>query len=71
MLMHIYNFISAKDILFSLLCECLSVSTQSHWFEWAEWRIIRREMHSTRVWKGDIISVRTRYCWKRRFIGFL
>ena len=75
-------FISAKwtewnlaDILFSFLCVCLSVClcvrTQSHWFEWAEWRIVRREMYSNRVQKVDIISVRTRYCWKRRFIGFL
>jgi len=28
--------ISANDKLFSLLCVCVSVSTQSHWFEWAE-----------------------------------
>jgi len=70
-------FISTKDILFSLLCVCVSVclsvrlSTQSHWFEWTEWPIVRREMYSTRAWKVDTISVQTRYCWKRRFIGFL
>jgi len=29
------------------------------------------EMYSTRVWKVNNISVRTRYCWKRRFISFL
>ena len=39
-------------------------------FEWAEWRIGRPEMYSTCVWKVDI-STRTRYCWKRHFIGFL
>ena len=32
---------------------------------------VRREMYSTRVWKVDNISLRTKYCWKRRFIGFL
>jgi len=42
-----------------------------HSFEWAEWCIVRPEMYSTRVWKVDNISVRTRYCEKRRFIGFL
>jgi len=35
-----FPFISVKDILLSLLCVCVSicvsVSTQSHWFEWAE-----------------------------------
>jgi len=35
-----------------------------------EWCIVRQEMYSTHVWKVDNISVRTRYCWKRRFIGF-
>ena len=52
-------------------CVCVSMSTQSHWFELAVWRIVRREMYSNRVWKVDIISVWTEYCWKRRFIGFL
>jgi len=40
-------------------------------FEWAEWRIVRREMYLTCVWKVDNISIWTRYCWKRRFIGLL
>jgi len=48
-----------KDILFSLLCVRVSVrvsvSTQSHWFEWTEWRIVRREMYSTGMWKVDTI----------------
>jgi len=43
------------------VCRC--VRTQSHWFDWAEWRIVRQEMYSTRVWKVYSISVRTRYCW--------
>jgi len=64
------NGVKLADILFSLLCACVSVSTQSHWFEWAEWHIVRREMYSTRVWKFDTFSVWTRYCWKHRFIGF-
>jgi len=33
------------DILFHFCVSvCLSVRTQSHWFEWAEWRIVRRKM---------------------------
>jgi len=41
-----------------------------HWFEWAEWRIFSTETYSTRTWKVDSISVRTRYRWNLRFIGF-
>jgi len=31
------NAVKLADIMFSL---CVSVCTQSHWFEWAEWRIV-------------------------------
>ena len=37
------NGVKLADIMFSLLSVCLSVSTQSHWFEWAEWRIVRQK----------------------------
>ena len=30
------NGVKLTDIMFSLLCVCVSVRTQSHWFEWAE-----------------------------------
>jgi len=64
---------TGRYTIFTFVClsVTLCVHTQSHWFEWAEWRVVRREMYSTRVWKVDTISVRTKYCWKRRFIGFL
>jgi len=29
-----------------------------HSYEWAEWRIVRPKMYSTRVWKVDRISIR-------------
>jgi len=36
---------------------------RSHSFEWAEWRIVRPEMYSTRAWKVYYISVQTIYRW--------
>jgi len=41
-----------------------------HWFEWAEWRIIRTEMYSTCTRKVNNISIRTIHHWNLRFIGF-
>ena len=60
---------SLADILFSLLCVCLSVC--AHSFEYAESHIVRWEMYSTCVWKVENISVRTIYRWNLCFIGFL
>jgi len=66
---HQVKGVKLADIMISLLCVC--VRTQSHWYEWAEWRIVCWEMYLTRAWKVENISVRTIYRWKRRFIGFL
>jgi len=51
--------------VFTFLSVCVCV----HSFEWAESRIVCREMYSTRAWKVENISVRTIYCWNLCFIS--
>jgi len=58
----IYCFHFCPSVCF---CVCLCALT---WM--GGWRIVRRELYSTRVWKVDNISVRTRYCWKRCLLAF-
>jgi len=63
------NGVKLAEIIFSLLCACVCVSmrTQSHWFEWAEcW-----EMYLIRAWKVENISIRSIYRWNQWLIGFL
>jgi len=57
------NGVKLAEIMFSLFV-CVSMRTQSHWFEWAEWRIVFDScVKSWEYFRTDNISLETSLYW--------